>query len=416
MAKDKLIRASSEELSSPLSMISTRIMVIISVFLLMLIFSNASAMTIIVDCNGGGDYLNIQAGINAAVEGDSVLVALGIYYEAIHFMGKGIVVKSIEGPDNTIIDGEGHGLYVVTMEYTDNDSTVLSGFTIQNGVYGIFINNGRNGSPLISDNIIRDNESAIFVRTYGSPRIINNQIYGNHGSSTIFFEWCFPLFMNNYITGNHGSPLIHFWYIYDTSIYGKKSSLNGGDTAYFINNMIFNNSASPVLQTSWGDGTYSSVVIVNNLICFNSGTGIRFETSEGNLCLNNTIVGNNSHGIHGNSNYSNMVKNNIVSGNEGYGLINCNDLVFNNDIWDNELGDYLDCVPGPGDISEDPLFRDLENLDFHLTYTSPCIDAGGSTFYAFDVEMDPRPSGEQFDIGADEWISPLGPLVRWYKR
>ena len=38
-----------------------------------------NADTIYVDMNGGGDYLTIQEGINAANDGDTVLVADGIY-------------------------------------------------------------------------------------------------------------------------------------------------------------------------------------------------------------------------------------------------------------------------------------------------------------------------------------------------
>jgi hypothetical protein len=49
----------------------------------------------------------IQAGINVANNGDSVLVAPGTYTENINFMGKAITVKSSKGASVTIIDGGG---------------------------------------------------------------------------------------------------------------------------------------------------------------------------------------------------------------------------------------------------------------------------------------------------------------------
>ena len=55
------------------------------------------------------------------------------------------------------------------------------------------------------------------------------------------------------------------------------------------------------------------------------------------------------------------------------------DLRYNN-IFGNEDGDYTDCEPGEGSISEDPLFADFRSGDFQLTEDSPCIDAGDPDF------------------------------------
>ncbi|HSP55663.1 MAG TPA: hypothetical protein VLS25_08745, partial [Dehalococcoidia bacterium] len=52
-----------------------------------------------------GDYPTIQAAIDAASNGDSVLVAAGTYDENIDFAQKRIVVESANGPVLTVIHG-----------------------------------------------------------------------------------------------------------------------------------------------------------------------------------------------------------------------------------------------------------------------------------------------------------------------
>jgi len=89
--------------------------------------------------DGTGDFTTIQEGINVSIDGDTVLVYPGTYYENILYGGKEITLASLylttqdkSYINNTIIDGNQNGSCVRIMSGED-ESTVLCGFTIQNG-------------------------------------------------------------------------------------------------------------------------------------------------------------------------------------------------------------------------------------------------------------------------------------------
>lgn len=93
------------------------------------------AHTVVVDQGGSGDFRTIGSGLSAAVSGDTVLVLPGTYAGNgnwdLRFGSKAIVLKSAAGPEETIIDLEGHaGISIVG---SDHLFRVVSGFTITHG-------------------------------------------------------------------------------------------------------------------------------------------------------------------------------------------------------------------------------------------------------------------------------------------
>src|SRR5690348_7053530 len=82
--------------------------------------------------NVPADQPTIQAAINAAQPGDTVLVAPGTYFENINFQGKSITVASSSGPEVTTIDG-GNLDTVVNFPPEAGAGATLRGFTITHG-------------------------------------------------------------------------------------------------------------------------------------------------------------------------------------------------------------------------------------------------------------------------------------------
>ncbi|MYF99284.1 hypothetical protein F4212_09150 [Candidatus Poribacteria bacterium] len=115
--------------------------------------------------NVPADQPTIQAGIDAAQNGDTVLVANGVYKGDgnvnINFKGKQITVQSQNGPEETMINCSWIPYtrgFIFQSEETH--SSVLDGFTIRNGVHeyggGIYCNNA---SPTIKNSIISWNKA-----------------------------------------------------------------------------------------------------------------------------------------------------------------------------------------------------------------------------------------------------------------
>ncbi|MHC4219148.1 MAG: hypothetical protein ACYSU7_11910, partial [Planctomycetota bacterium] len=80
----------------------------------------------------GTRYSTIQAAIAVAASGNVIEASWGTYNEAINFYGKAITVRSADGPEVTVIDGNG-ALHVVQCVSGEGPDTVLEGFTITGG-------------------------------------------------------------------------------------------------------------------------------------------------------------------------------------------------------------------------------------------------------------------------------------------
>ncbi len=290
------------------------------------------------------DRPNLQAGIDAALPGDTVLVADGTYTgpgnRDIDFGGRDVVLRSVNGPQATTIDCQGTDLEPhrgFAFHSSESSAATVEGFTIQNGYAhlggAILCSNG--SSPTIAGNVIIDNQDP------------------NGGGGGICCNSSDPILVGNVLLRN-------------TADDGGAISLINSSATISYNVMARNNTPNEggALSMFGSSPTMES----NTIVCNTAGYG------GGGMFLYNS---------------SPTLVDCIVSFNHGVGGILCSASGTNNNpelfccnVFGNEMGDWTGCIAGQAVINDnfslDPVFCDTFLNDFHLYGTSPCAPSNNS--------------------------------------
>jgi len=380
-----------------------------------------------------GSYATIQSAIDAAMDGDTVLVSAGTYHENIDFLGKGIEVKSESGSLVTTIQGDGID-QVVTMTSGEPASAILDGFTITGG-FGDFNGGGveiEESAPTIRNNIITGNTACtgggISARKSGAI-IEHNVITDNHQAGCFGGTGGGGVFV-----GAAGTPIIRGNVITFNSMgsNGGGLSINAAGDIVVENNLIAYNIAG---STGGGGGVQvvnrSELLLRQNVIHHNEapngeGGGIRWLIPSQEIAVamaSNTIVDNESKNAGSqvwlrSLTHSLIITDNIFSGGTGV-LFQCDgpgvtpipsyNLAFGGTSLYGGL--CSDPTGTNGNLSGDPSYSNALAGNYHIHASSPAVDQGVATPYLTATDFDGLArsvdgdgnSVAVVDIGADEW-------------
>ncbi len=349
--------------------------IIAALSLLLLTLSCAHAATLNVPTS---QYPTIQAGINAAAPGDTVLVADGTYTGPgnvdLDFGGKNITVQSVNGAAKTVIDCQGsendphRGFYFHSGETT---AATISGFTVENGEAAPDAQYPGGGVSIINSN----------------PTLTNCTFNGNL-SNVIYVGYSGSVAVANCTFTNNDFGGIQ--------VYGKATVANSvfistyGDAMYVIGTASATGCTFTGGQHNGitGDGN-SNMTVTGCAFTGNQGDGLdNYSIAKVANC---TFVGNKNNGmdVGADSTLTNCIlwNDNLQYKTTGSGSVG--EVSFSAAGANATLShcDVQGGFAGTGNINADPLFvrnpnptaTPLDYGDLHLRPGSPCLGAGTAT-------------------------------------
>ncbi len=324
------------------------------------------------------DYPTIQAAINAARDGDLVLVSPGVYHENLTLSGKTITLASLFHTTSdetyigqTILDGRGQT--VVGVGASVGPETRIVGFTIQNGEDGI----AASGKLHVLNNHITGNVDGVDFSSSGG--FVRDNVFENNRDDGVDVDGATGVVVENNL-------------IRDNDDDGVEVRLHeySGPTLHIVirGNTISGNGEDGLQLIDYPDLSPRVFRIERNLITNNAmvGLGLMDEgvtkedfraasLPERIYLFHNTFVGN-PHGVTGGGNL--IAVNNLFVGSADLALknVDAGSIAAYNLFWDNGVNYQSSNVNINTTLFADPL------LDSHYRPRagSPAIDAGAARF------------------------------------
>ncbi len=377
-------------------------------------------------------YFRLQAAIDAAHPGDTIIVAAGTYndynlYSPTVWIGKDLTIKGA-GPGKTILLSNGEERCLTTQNLTSASS--ISGFTFENGAQagGAGMLN-TNCSLTINNCEFAYNQAAVgggMFNDGGNPRISNCTFHNNVAISN-----------GGGMYNNNDSPTVtNCTFTANTAgVYGGGMNNTGGNPT--VTNCTFQNhqaTAGGGMANQTSNPKVTNCIFLNNM-AFAAGGGMHYDFTSQVYVTNCTLVGNSVVQNPPVDQYGAGQGGGIYSDEKpGYGTNYA--IVYNCILWGNTAvgsgpatygssGFYFSDVQGlpsstdaNGNFGANPLFVNAAGNNLRLQATSPCRDRGNSSVlrasgYAFlsiqgtvvDMDLCRRLSGPAVDLGAYEFQS-----------
>jgi nitrous oxidase accessory protein len=253
--------------------------------------------------NNGTNFMRIQAAVDNATAGDTIIVSNGTYIENIK-VNKSLTIRSENGSAATIIYALDSKVHVVnvTVNYVN-----ISGFTIVGAYYnaGIYLNEAYNCT--LENNNCSHNEHGFLLKNSSDNGVERNTAAENHYGITLICS------NNNHVSNNNCS--------YNQAGIYSNNSLNNNiewNTCFGNDHEGIRLLNSPKNNIEW------------NTCLGNCHGGIRLSNSDSTSIANNTCFGNYFEGIKLVKSDSTSIANNIcIHNHNGISLCHSNKNVIN---------------------------------------------------------------------------------------
>ena len=364
-----------------------------------------------------GDQPTIQAGIDAASDGDTILLADGIYTGNGNYNvdsgGTSVTIKSANSPGNCIIDCRQNGLGFL---FQSGETITLENLTIKNADGGASSGGGvyeGKSSKLTIINCVLDSNTAMYggavycdsssSLTIEKSSFTNNSASKHGGAIAHMYtsgnatcSITASTFKHN-VSGNYGGAV----YTYETefnrcTFTDNKANTKGGAICFYLNSSsTISNCTFQKNISSEGGAIHSTYQA--SVTCTNCSFSQNNATTAGGAIWHDIT---DSQGNHFN------LKNCILWGDTSP---NEPEIFANNNPAEITYSDIEGAGANPTNhnIDQNPLFLFLESSrQLYLHPESPCIDSGTSENAPpddIDGFLRPIPDPGNYDMGAYEY-------------
>jgi len=260
------------------------------------------ATTWTVDDDGKADFDNIQAAIDAASNGDEIIVMPGTYTgsgdEVVNMLGKAVWLHSSKGAEVTIIDGEGARRGIICNS-DETSKTIIEGFTITNGYGSGMVN--YESSPTLTNCTFTGNTGSYGGGMYNwtaSPTLTNCTFVNNTADDPGGFD-SGGGGMYNYLNSNPTLTDCTF----DSNTADDGGGMYNDNSSPSLDNCTFssnaaNNYGGGVVNDNNSSPTLNGCTFTNNIATNNGGGGM-YNLTDSSPTLTDCTFTNNTAGDSG---------------------------------------------------------------------------------------------------------------------